>query len=103
MFSGNKNALLKLPALKSVFVKLEDLKREQRRKENREKYSYLLDPTTDSFNPNQIDQQLLADLRNLDFSQPSALAPRKQKPSALVGIPVFDTYITRQLYGEENV
>ena len=43
-------------------------------------------------------------LRNLDFlSQPSALAPRKQKPSALVGIPVFDTDITRQLYGEENV
>ena len=103
MFSGNKNALLKLPALKPVFVKLEELKREQRRKENREKYSYLLDPTTDSFNPNQIDQQLLADLRNLDFSQPSALAPRKQKPSALVGIPVFDTNITRQLYGEENV
>jgi len=103
MFSGNKNALLKLPALKPVFVKLEELKREQRRKENREKYSYLLDPTTDSFNPNQIDQQLLADLRNLNFSQPSALAPRKQKPSALGGIPVFDTDITRQLYGEENV
>ena len=101
MFSGNKNALLKLPALKPVFVKLEELKREQRRKENREKYSYLLDPTTNSFNPNQIDQQLLADLRNLDFSQPSALAPRKQKPSALSGIPVFDTDITTQLYGEE--
>ena len=104
MFSGSMNQFMKLPQFKSVFSKLEDIKREQRRKENREKYSYLLDPTTDSFNPNQIDQQLLADLRNLDFlSQPSALAPRKQKPSALVGIPVFDTDITRQLYGEENV
>ena len=105
MIGGSRimNAMLKLPQFKSVFSKLEDIKREQRRKENREKYSYLLDPTTDSFNPNQIDQQLLADLRNLDFSQPSALAPRKQKPSALVGIPVFDTDITRQLYGEEDV
>jgi hypothetical protein len=103
MFSGSMNQFMKLPQFKDMFAKLEDLKREQRRKENREKYSYLLDPTTDSFNPNQIDQQLLADLRNLDFSQPSALAPRKQKPSALVGIPVFDTDITRQLYGEENV
>ena len=103
MFSGSMNQFMKLPQFKSVFSKLEDIKREQRRKENREKYSYLLDPTTDSFNPNQIDQQLLADLRNLDFSQPSALAPRKQKPSALGGIPVFDTDITRQLYGEENV
>ena len=101
MFSGSMNQFMKLPQFKSVFSKLEDIKREQRRKENREKYSYLLDPTTDSFNPNQIDQQLLADLRNLDFSQPSALAPRKQKPSALVGIPVFDTDITTQLYGEE--
>ena len=95
------NAMLKLPEFSDMFAKLEDLKREQRRKENREKYSYLLDPTTDSFNPNEIDQQLLTDLRDLDFSQPSALAPRKQKPSALVGIPVFDTDITRQLYGEE--
>ena len=104
MFSGSMNQFMKLPQFKSVFSKLEDIKREQRRKENREKYSYLLDPTTDSFNPNQIDQQQLVDLRNLDFlSQPSALAPRKQKPSALVGIPVFDTDITRQLYGEENV
>ena len=104
MFSGSMNQFMKLPQFKSVFSKLEDIKREQRRKENREKYSYLLDPTTDSFNPNEIDQQQLVDLRNLDFlSQPSALAPRKQKPSALVGIPVFDTDITRQLYGEENV
>ena len=104
MFSGSMNQFMKLPQFKSVFSKLEDIKREQRRKENREKYSYLLDPTTDSFNPNEIDQQQLIDLRNLDFlSQPSALAPRKQKPSALVGIPVFDTDITRQLYGEENV
>ena len=101
MFSGSMNQFMKLPQFKSVFSKLEELKAKQRRKENREKYSYLLDPTTDSFNPNQIDQQLLADLRNLDFSQPSALAPRKQKPSALGGIPVFDTDITRQLYGEE--
>ncbi len=67
MFSGSMNQFMKLPQFKSVFSKLEDIKREQRRKENREKYSYLLDPTTDSFNPNQIDQQLLADLRNLDF------------------------------------
>ena len=64
MFSGSMNQFMKLPQFKSVFSKLEDIKREQRRKENREKYSYLLDPTTDSFNPNQIDQQLLADLRN---------------------------------------
>ena len=104
MFSGSMNQFMKLPQFKSVFSKLEDIKREQRRKENREKYSYLLDPTTDSFNPNEIDQQQLANLRNLDFlSKPSALAPRKQKPSALVGIPVFDTDITRQLYGEEDV
>ena len=104
MFSGSMNQFMKLPQFKSVFSKLEELKAKQRRKENREKYSYLLDPTTDSFNPNEIDQQQLVDLRNLDFlSQPSALAPRKQKPSALVGIPVFDTNITRQLYGEENV
>ena len=103
MFSGSMNQFMKLPQFKSVFSKLEDIRRREQKKANREKYSYLLDPTTDSFNPNQIDQQLLADLRNLDFSQPSALAPRKQKPSALVGIPVFDTDITRQLYGEENV
>ena len=105
MIGGSRimNAMLKLPEFKSVFSKLEDIRRREQKKANREKYSYLLDPTTDSFNPNQIDQQLLADLRNLDFSQPSALAPRKQKPSALVGIPVFDTDITRQLYGEENV
>ena len=95
--------MLKLPEFSDMFAKLEDLKREQRRKENREKYSYLLDPTTDSFNPNAIDQQQLADLRNLDFlSQYSALAPIKQKPSALGGIPVFDTDITKRLYGEEN-
>ena len=103
MFSGSMNQFMKLPQFKSVFSKLEDIRRREQKKANREKYSYLLDPTTDSFNPNQIDQQLLADLRNLDFSQPSALAPRKQKPSALVGIPVFDTDITRHLYGEENV
>lgn len=95
------NAILKLPEFKDMFAKLEDIKRREQKKANREKYSYLLDPTTDSFNPNEIDQQLLTDLRDLDFSQPSALAPRKQKPSALVGIPVFDTDITRQLYGEE--
>jgi hypothetical protein len=104
MFSGSMNQFMKLPQFKDMFAKLEDIKRREQKKANREKYSYLLDPTTDSFNPNQIDQQLLVDLRNLDFlSQPSALAPRKQKPSALVGIPVFDTDITRQLYGEENV
>jgi hypothetical protein len=99
--SGMMNAILKLPEFKDMFAKLEDIKRREQKKANREKYSYLLDPTTDSFNPNEIDQQLLTDLRDLDFSQPSALAPRKQKPSALVGIPVFDTDITRQLYGEE--
>ena len=104
MFSGSMNQFMKLPQFKSVFSKLEDIRRREQKKANREKYSYLLDPTTDSFNPNEIDQQQLVDLRNLDFlSQPSALAPRKQKPSALVGIPVFDTDITRQLYGEENV
>ena len=99
MFS--KSMLAQMPQFKSMFTKLEELKAEQQKKANREKYSYLLDPTTDSFNPNEIDQQLLTDLRDLDFSQPSALAPRKQKPSALGGIPVFDTDITRQLYGEE--
>jgi len=93
--------LEQMPAFKDMFAKFEDIKRREQKKANREKYSYLLDPTTDSFNPNEIDQQLLTDLRDLDFSQPSALAPRKQKPSALVGIPVFDTDITRQLYGEE--
>ena len=101
MFSGSMNQFMKLPQFKDMFAKLEDIKRREQKKANREKYSYLLDPTTDSFNPNEIDQQLLTDLRDLDFSQPSALAPRKQKPSALVGIPVFDTDITRQLYGEE--
>ena len=101
MFSGSMNQFMKLPAFKDMFAKLEDIKRREQKKANREKYSYLLDPTTDSFNPNEIDQQLLTDLRDLDFSQPSALAPRKQKPSALGGIPVFDTDITRQLYGEE--
>ena len=106
MIGGSRimNAMLKLPEFKSVFSKLEDIRRREQKKANREKYSYLLDPTTDSFNPNEIDQQQLANLRNLDFlSKPSALAPRKQKPSALVGIPVFDTDITRQLYGEEDV
>jgi hypothetical protein len=93
--------LEQMPAFKDMLAKFEDIKRREQKKANREKYSYLLDPTTDSFNPNEIDQQLLTDLRDLDFSQPSALAPRKQKPSALVGIPVFDTDITRQLYGEE--
>jgi len=101
MFSGSMNQFMKLPQFKDMFAKLEDIKRREQKKANREKYSYLLDPTTDSFNPNEIDQQLLTDLRDLDFSQPSALAPRKQKPSALGGIPVFDTDITRQLYGEE--
>ena len=97
------NAILKLPEFKDMFAKLEDIKRREQKKANREKYSYLLDPTTDSFNPNAIDQQQLADLRNLDFlSQYSALAPIKQKPSALGGIPVFDTDITKRLYGEEN-
>jgi hypothetical protein len=93
--------LEQMPAFKDMLAKFEDIKRREQKKANREKYSYLLDPTTDSFNPNEIDQQLLTDLRDLDFSQPSALAPRKQKPSALGGIPVFDTDITRQLYGEE--
>ena len=100
MFSGSINAMLQMPQFKSIFTKLEELKAEQKRKENREKYGYLLDP--EEYQPNEIDQQQLADLRNLDFlSQPSALAPRKQKPSALGGIPVFDTDITRQMYGEE--
>ena len=100
MFSGSINAMLKMPQFKSIFTKLEELKAKQRRKENREKYGYLLDP--EEYQPNEIDQQQLADLRNLDFlSQPSALAPRKQKPSALGGIPAFDTDITRQMYGEE--
>ena len=98
--SGTMNLLMELPAFKGMFAKLEELKAEQKRKENREKYGYLLDP--EEYQPNEIDQQQLADLRNLDFlSQPSALAPRKQKPSALGGIPVFDTDITRQMYGEE--
>ena len=92
--------MLKMPQFKSIFTKLEELKAKQRRKENREKYGYLLDP--EEYQPNEIDQQQLADLRNLDFlSQPSALAPRKQKPSALGVIPTFDTDITRQMYGEE--
>jgi len=103
MFSKPIISMLEqMPQFKSMFTKLEDLKAEQQKKANREKYSYLLDPTTDSFNPNAIDQQQLADLRNLDFlSQHSALAPIKQKPSALGGIPVFDTDITKRLYGEE--
>ena len=92
--------MLQMPQFKSIFTKLEELKAEQKRKENREKYGYLLDP--EEYEPNEIDQQQLADLRNLDFlSQPSALAPRKQKPSALGVIPTFDTDITRQMYGEE--
>ena len=100
MLSGNIDQLMQLPAFKGLFAKLEDLQRQERKKANREKYGYLLDP--EEYQPNEIDQQQLADLRNLDFlSQPSALAPRKQKPSALGEIPVFDTDITRQMYGEE--
>ena len=100
MFGGSMNQFMKLPEFKDMFAKLEELKAEQKRKENREKYGYLLDP--EEYEPNEIDQQQLADLRNLDFlSQPSALAPRKQKPSALGVIPTFDTDITRQMYGEE--
>ena len=98
--SGTMNLLMELPAFKDMFAKLEDLQRQERKKANREKYGYLLDP--EEYQPNEIDQQQLADLRNLDFlSQPSALAPRKQKPSALGVIPTFDTDITRQMYGEE--
>ena len=98
--SGMMNAILQMPQFKDMFAKLEDIKRREQKKANREKYGYLLDP--EEYQPNEIDQQQLADLRNLDFlSQPSALAPRKQKPSALGEIPVFDTDITRQMYGEE--
>jgi len=100
MFGGSMNQFMKLPVFKDMFAKLEDIKRREQKKANREKYGYLLDP--EDYEPNEIDQQLLADLRNLDFlSQPSALAPRKQKPSALGVIPTFDTDITRQMYGEE--
>ena len=100
MFGGSMNQFMKLPVFKDMFAKLEDIKRREQKKANREKYSYLLDP--EEYEPNEIDQQLLADLRNLDFlSQPSALAPKKQKPSALGVIPTFDTDITRQMYGEE--
>ena len=98
--SGTMNLLMELPAFKGMFAKLEDLQRQERKKANREKYAHLLDP--EEYQPNEIDQQQLANLRKLDFlSQPSALAPRKQKPSALGEIPVFDTDITRQMYGEE--
>ena len=100
MLSGNIDQLMQLPAFKGLFAKIEDLQRQERKKANREKYSYLLDP--EEYQPNEIEQQQLANLRNLDFlSQPSALAPRKQKPSALGEIPVFDTDMTRQMYGEE--
>ena len=56
------NLLMELPAFKDMFAKLEDLQRQERKKANREKYGYLLDP--EEYQPNEIDQQQLADLRN---------------------------------------